>query len=207
MELIDVSNLQGKINFRDVEVAGIKGVYLKATEGVTFTDPLYKSNAVSARVAGLRVGAYHFARPDNNSAKAEADHFCEVIGQPKRRDLKPALDFEKDSKLSPALQVNWVKEFNARCRTNIGMTPCFYSYPYFISHMAPDKPLGNGLWIASYGPNDGKRHEIAVPKPWKKYIAHQYTSNGKVMGVSGHVDRSYAPHLIGILAYPVKGLL
>jgi hypothetical protein len=94
VNLIDCSNAQGSINWVAVKNAGVQGAWLKATEGVTFNDSWYATNRRRANVIGLRTGAYHFARPENNSAVAEADHFSHVIGKPGRRDLKPVLDME-----------------------------------------------------------------------------------------------------------------
>lgn len=34
----------------------------------------------------------------------------------------------------------------------------------------------NGLWLANYGPNDGKKHDYQTPKHWHTVAMHQYTS-------------------------------
>lgn len=207
MELIDVSNAQGAVDWRAVKKAGVAGAWHKATEGATFDDAWFAANRRRAGQAGVRFGAYHFARPDRNKPETEADHFCRVVGKLDRRDLRPVLDLEQETTLKWREIEEWARAFNRRVRAHLGVTPVFYSYPAYIASMSLERTIGNGLWLASYGPNDGRRHTAVVPKPWKRYVAHQYTSTGSVPGVHGHVDRSYAPRLRGVLARPIAGLL
>jgi lysozyme len=207
INLIDISNVNGTVDWRKVYKAGIRGVWLKATEGVTYDDPRYTEDAVKARAAGLRVGTYHFARPDNNPADREAAHFCAVIGTPRRRDLRPVLDLEKECNLTPAKLEAWAHTFSQHVSATIGVLPLFYSYPAYIRAMDAQTPIGAGLWLASYGVNDGRNHSAVAPAPWKHWAAHQYTSKGQVAGVNGDVDRSYAPAVRPLLAHPILGLI
>jgi len=197
MNLIDVSNAQGKVDWVKVKAAGINGAWLKATEGVTFNDSWYASNKRQADARGIRTGAYHFARPEHNSAVAEADHFSHVIGKPGRRDLKPVLDMEGKGDEA------WAHAFCKRVRENLGVTPIFYSYSSWIAEHNFKTPVGNGLWLANY---DGLLHIAPAPAPWKRYVAHQYTSTAKMPGVTGNCDRSWG-RLTGCLAHPLLGLL
>jgi hypothetical protein len=64
------------IDWRRVRAAGFEFAFLKATERRrTFDDERFGFNRRAAKAAGFVVGAYHFARPDNNSPEAEAQHF------------------------------------------------------------------------------------------------------------------------------------
>lgn len=208
MNIIDVSNVNGVVDWHRVYAAGVRGVYLKATEGATFDDGLFQSARRRAAAAGLRVGAYHFARPDHNSPKLEADHFCRVVESIGRRDLRPVLDFEQSApKLHPTELEWWARSWNQRVLSRLGVLPAFYTYPWYEAHLELAKPIGNGLWLADYSVNDGFLHPAKIPAPWKKIILHQYTSRGKVDGVNGYVDLSYAPKLRSILAHPILGLL
>lgn len=205
MLIADVSNVNGNVNFAALKKAGVKAVWLKATEGLTFNDRDYKLFRNEARKEGMRVGAYHFARPDLNTGITEAQHFAKVIGKPGRTDLRPVLDFETEHG-TPETQLNWIKNFNAILDQHIGVIPVFYSYPDFIKNLAPKYPLGDGLWLASYSKNDGKDHPFEIPAPWRKVVAHQFTSKWTVAGQEGYHDLSYAPRLRGVLAHPVLGL-
>lgn len=201
--LIDCSNNNGSVDFHRVRQSGVAGCWMKATEGVTFTDALYAGSAHEARTVGLRVGAYHFAHPEKNSALQEADFFCRVIGKPKRRDLRPVLDFEVKTTLHPVILEGWAHRFCQRVYHNIGVLPLFYSYTAYIEAMRPVKPIGAGLWLADY---NGLLH-VAAPKPWKHVTVHQYTDKATVLGVRGDCDKSWAPRLRPLLAHPVLGLV
>jgi lysozyme len=206
-ELVDFAAPNGTIPFHKVKAAGVAGVWLKATEGRTFDDAAYVRNREAALSAGLRVGAYHFGRPDNNPAKAEAEHFAKVVGRVGRRDLRPVLDLEQAGVYAHGQLETWSHAFSQELKALLGVYPLFYSYPDYIRRMACETTIGSGLWIADYGANDGKRHPTTAPAPWKGWVAHQYTSKGHIPGLSIVVDRSYAPRIQGVLAHPVLGML
>src|SRR6266498_2617287 len=177
--LIDVSNNQGFIDWKKVARVGrlwpaikIRGAYLKATEGVNFNDSRFFTYRLAAQGEGIKVGAYHFARPDNNTPEREADHFYSRVGRPQVGQLRPVLDFETGGHTGAANAEAWARRFCKRYHALTGVWPLFYSYPYFIRGISADTPIGGGLWLANYGINDGKRHKVAVPFPWKKIKLH-----------------------------------
>src|SRR3954468_69457 len=67
---IDVSHWQGQIGWLQVGAAGYDFAFAKATEGTTYTDPTYGTNRAGAGAAGIKFGAYHFARPAAGSDAA-----------------------------------------------------------------------------------------------------------------------------------------
>ena len=60
---VDVSNWQGTVDWIQVGDDGYTFMFAKATEGTTFTDITYAVNRAGAQGVGMRLGAYHFARP------------------------------------------------------------------------------------------------------------------------------------------------
>jgi len=208
--LIDISSNNGRVDFVPVKRAGIEGAIIKATEGKTYVNPYWKPQREDAGKIGFRVGAYHYARPDSNpfGAKAEAEHFCSVVGKLNRTDIKPVLDLEVYSNTISHEQLTaWSRDFNRVVKDTLGVWPMFYSYSSFITSMQASKPIGNGLWLAHYSRNDGYEHGYSVPAPWKKVVAHQFTSRGRVAGVSGEVDLSSFARLRPLLAKPIAGWL
>jgi lysozyme len=200
--LVDLSNNNPSVDFRRVAAAGVTAVYLKASEGSTFQDHTYRPRAIAARAAGLRVGAYHFAR--QGPVAAEAGNFCAVVAELDRRDLRPALDVET----APGRTwVDWSRAWNRAVQAELGALPIFYTYPAFADALHADKPIGAGLWLASFGRNDGKEHPYSVPAPWRRTVAHQFTSRARVAGVSGECDLSSAGSLRPLLAHPITGRL
>ena len=207
MNFIDVSSYQGTIDWKRVAAAGIKAAYLKATEGVNWNDPNFEANRKAANAHGIHIGAYHFASLYDGAL--EAHHFLKTISNVGPHDLKPVLDLETNPKNLPPVQLRaFAINFNKTVYTRTGVWPMFYSYAGFIEAMQFPKPVGNGLWIAAYGRNDGMEYPVYAPKPWKKYVAHQFTSRGQVPGIKGYVDTSVSPRgLLPLLAHPVQNYL
>jgi lysozyme len=186
MLVVDLSNNNaGPIDFRRVRENGIRGVYLKCTEGRTYADRYFSEWRQEAQVAGLRTGAYHFARPDNNSPDAEAEWFLAHLPELTAKDWRPCLDFE----VRPA-DADWARAFNQAVHAGIDLLPLLYTYPSFAAELHAEEPIGSGLWLASYSRNDGSEHPFAVPAPWRSTVGHQFTSNARVPGIPGRVDLS-----------------
>lgn len=209
---VDLSSHNAIVDFKRLRDYGIEGVWHKASEGLSWNDPRFKDRQAGAAKYGMRFGAYHFARPDLHpkGAEAEALHFVHQVENIRFRDLRPVLDLEVEGafdKLSPAELVQWARDFNQVVNRELDLVPMFYSYPYYIQKLKAVRPIGNGLWLASYGRNDGKEHPYVVPAPWVKDAAHQFTSNGTVPGVGGRVDLSRARSLRAVLAHPILGVL
>lgn len=210
--LVDLSNNNpSPIDFGKVRKAGVFGVLLKVSEGKTFVDPDYRARAKAARAAGLHVGGYHFARPAGNPIE-QATLFVGHLGKVERRDLHPALDLEvNDDKLSPASLHTWARSFGEHVHAMSGARVLWYTYPAFLKAQAWQQPLGSGagLWIADYGPNDGHDHGVPAGAiaPWRRHVAHQYTSVGKIAGVAGNVDLSHGRSRRLMLARGLRGLL
>ena len=115
--------------------AGARFVVLKATEGTHYADPTAELWARSAHALGLRVGAYHFARPDRNLAAQEADWFWWWTAN---LELGPDLvvcDVESalpDGNDTPSA-LEWVDRWCGRATKHFGDVPFVYSYLRFWS--------------------------------------------------------------------------
>ena len=89
---LDVSHHQGAIDWPVVARQHVDFVFIKATEGTDFTDPLFHDNWAGARAAGIPRGAYHyfsFCAPPLEQAK----HFLATVPWNKPQ-LPPAVDVE-----------------------------------------------------------------------------------------------------------------
>lgn len=64
--------------------AGIKFTIVRATSGVGYVDPKFKSHWEGARKEGLLRGAYHYLIA-NQDAKQQADLFISTISAEARR--------------------------------------------------------------------------------------------------------------------------
>lgn len=207
MLVLDLSNNNNNPNFQTLKKNGVEGVMLKVSEGATFVDPVFQNWAGRARAAGMRVGGYHFAQPNGGDPIAEARHFAKHLGTVRRRDFKPALDLEANpGNLSwDELEV-WARAFNQEVKRLNGHVPMFYASRYWIEKMKPTTPVGGALWLAHWSLN-GEPFNPVPPAPWVRVPMHQYTSKGRINGISGNVDKNQVLHKRRVLAHPVLGWL
>lgn len=172
---IDVSHHNGKVDWKKVKASGIDFVFLKATEGTTYTDPTFISNAFDAKAAGLLVGAYHFLS-DGRSGKDQAAWFLHRTSFADI-DLPLVLDWERSNAKNEA------KEFLTEIEKHTKRIPIIYGGHIIREENLDASFLKYPLWLAQYGPRADK-----IPKPWKKYTIWQYSETGSVAGIEGHCD-------------------
>jgi lysozyme len=195
---VDVSNHQGKIAWAKVGDR-IEFAFLKASESTDFVDAWYDRNRKLAKRQQIRVGAYHFARPDGRGRRAaRADgrleaRFFDRIASPRRGELRPVLDLEVTGGLRPGLLIAWAKAFVRKTRALAGAKPMIYTSPFFWrTAMADTKWFANhgykALWIAHW---EVQRPDVPADN-WagEGWTFWQFTSCGKVSGISGCVDKN-----------------
>lgn len=205
--IVDTSQFQESVDFRELKAKKIWGVYLRATMGAQDVDSQFAIRVAHAHSVGLRIGTYHYAYPNlhpgNEGASVEANHYASTIKRyhlNRYLSLRPMLDMEEHA----TGVEEWSRHFNKVCILRGLPIPLFYSYaPYIESMGIQHGPIGAGLVIAAYGRNDGKEYPVYAPKPWKDYVAHQFTSNGVIPGISGHCDVWHSHHPKAIQA-PIR---
>jgi GH25 family lysozyme M1 (1,4-beta-N-acetylmuramidase) len=176
---IDVSHHNGSIDWPSVAADGVKFVYIKATEGITWADPMLDANYKGAKSVGLKVGFYHFAHPSKTNAAAEAQHFIAAV-KPYKVDLPHVLDIEVASGLSAvditAFSAAWLDAVKVLGKEAI------YTGESFAANLQGQ--LGQyPLWVAHYGVN-----QPANAASWQKWSLFQYDDKGTVAGINGNVD-------------------
>jgi GH25 family lysozyme M1 (1,4-beta-N-acetylmuramidase) len=182
---IDVSHHQPSINWGQVAASGVSFAFMKATEGVGYTDPNFQQNLTGASAAGLVVGAYTYAHPETDPTQ-QADYFADAMGVLPRGSLPPVLDLEATGGLSVAQLVTWTQTFLDRLEYRTGIVPMIYTGPNFWQTR-----LGNSTAFARYPLWEA--HYTSLPAPyqiggWSTYDVWQYTSSGTVGGIAGSVD-------------------
>lgn len=169
--------------------------YIKATQGVGFTDPQLKYNASKAKQFGLKTGYYHYASLSTKDivkdSIAEADYFISVIKALPNYDLPLMLDIEDEkgyheNGLTPADVLLWINTFFGQLTKSGYTNYAIYSYtPFLNSYLPKNHGLGHlKLWIADYR---GTK-EPNIPHGWTEYFIWQWTDKGVVKGVSGKCD-------------------
>lgn len=174
---IDVSRFQDSIKWNNVvKNKNIEFVYIKATEGASIKDPMYKYNVKKAREAGLLVGSYH-VYSSRTTAYQQFANFKKVVDK-KKQDIVPVLDIEAMhcNKLNMA-RVDKLLELMEK---EYGVKPMIYtSEKLYMTHFNIKKYKKYHYFIANY-----KR------EPAMAYTVWQYTQRGKQKGIAGFVDFS-----------------
>lgn len=189
---IDVSHHQGAIDWTQVAASGNAFAIAKATDGRTYVDPTYAINKTGATLAGLRFGAYHFARPDDtaNDAIAEADHFVDTA-QLGPGNLIPVLDIERTGGLSQVEVTQWILTWLNRVTERLGVRPMVYTSPNgWESRTGDTTAVAEAgytvLWVAHW--------DVSTPRlpadDWagNGWTFWQYSNCGSVPGIAGCVD-------------------
>jgi len=165
--VVDLSHHNNSADLKTAHESGIVGVFHKATQGLSFVDPLYSKRRADAADAGLLWGAYHFG--DGSDGVQQADYFLKSVGDPSGMLL--VLDFEANP-TGPSMSIEEARAFVTHIEAVTGAWPGFYCGHYFKEMLGTksDPILSNcWLWLAQYGPTP------VIPRTWSTWTFWQYT--------------------------------
>ena len=175
---IDVSHHNGKINWK--QVPDVDFVYVKATEGATYVDPMYKQNIKGARAKKLRVGAYHYFRTTSSVQKQFENYRLHV--KKSDIDLIPMVDVEECRKWSTVQFQDSLMRFIQLVKSHYGKSPMIYSVDTFYNRYCAPRFNNFHLMIGRYGINE------PVIKGKGTYTIWQKSQAGKLPGIPKKVD-------------------
>jgi len=207
---IDVSHYQ-VIDWEVLAKApNLSWIYAKATEGRTFRDKDFAINAKSALELGIPFGAYHYARPGNDTAREDAENFLAAltgVGGQQAMTLRPMLDFEEANDNVPkgTAAKQWILDWMSHVKEMTGVQPMLYTGPNVLGKLGikdlfiPDTVL----WVPRY-PNNLEQslsldsqaiqlyaqgnYNVGNRLPnWPTDI-WQYTGHGRIQGIKNDVD-------------------
>ena len=141
-------------------------VIMKATEGVTYKDPMMDEYIAMLKADQL-YGFYHFARPERNRAKAEAANFCKTIGA-YGEEAMLVLDWEAQAVTQP---IEWALEWCKEVEKIYGKKPLIYCSSWYTKRIKILLDNNIGLWVAHYTKKD--KPTIYTYPTWTMW---QYTS-------------------------------
>lgn len=186
---IDVSYFQGDVDWRKVGRAGVQFAFIKATEGADRVDPKFRDNWKGARKAGIVRGAYHvmyWCSP----ASEQAAWFVKNVPNDEGV-LPPVLDVEWNGhsktcphEISRKAAIAKIKVMLAAMEAHAGKRPIIYTDPKFHRDVLVGAFTDYQFWLRS-----------TAAKPEAKYRGRdwsfwQFTTTGRVPGVTGAVDRN-----------------
>lgn len=176
---IDISTIQGNVDFKAVAATGVQFVICRCGVGNNGVDNLYKQNIANAKAAGLKVMAYHFVFPlpplasqPLRDPKAQAKmHADAAAGELAACDLEwpEQPDWAKWGCTASQI-IQWVSDYLTAYEELTGVRPLVYTYPNFAKSLnLPDWFAQKyKLWIASY-----QTGAPFIPKPWTDWVLWQ----------------------------------
>ncbi|RKM54497.1 hypothetical protein D6853_13300 [Butyrivibrio sp. X503] len=186
---IDVSKWNGSIDWKKVKNEGIDFAIIRcgyrgSSAGALIEDPTFRANMKGAQAAGIKVGVYFFTQAVNEvEAVEEASmviNLCKGYGL----SYPVYLDVEgsngRGDGISAAQRTANIKAF---CGTiqNAGYKAGVYANKtWFTSKINTSQLTNYKIWLAQYAASPTYNAT--------RYDMWQYTSKGKVSGISGNVD-------------------
>ncbi len=197
---IDVSEHNKTIDFNKVKADGIDFVYVRVGyTGYTkkkFSlnyDPYYQENITNALAAGLQVGVYWYSQAlSENEAVQEANMLLNVIGS--YNITLPVVDDYEFAGVGSSGRLDSANLSKAQMTANslaflnrvsqMGYTPCLYANYSFLKNRVDASQISSvaKIWLAHYNTSTDYSGD---------YEYWQYTSDGKVNGISGRVDMNF----------------
>lgn len=183
MRGIDISQFQGNVNFNKVKKAGIEFVIIRAGFGryETQRDPYFENNYKAAKASGLHVGAYWYSYAQSAADAVKEAQTCMKIINGKQFDFPIFFDLEERSQFAKGRDHcdSLVKAFCGELEKNGWFAGLYISRSPLQTYISPTVAKRYAIWVAEYGSrcNYGGSYGI-----W------QYSSTGRVSGISGNVD-------------------
>lgn len=186
---IDVSKWNGSIDWNAVKNSGVSWVIIRcgyrgSSTGALIEDPKFRANISGAKAAGLQVGAYFFTQAVNEVEAVEeasmAVGLCGAYGL----NLPLFLDVEgaggRADSIGADMRTAVVKAFCQTVRNSGYAAGIYANKTWFTEKMHVSQLTSYKIWLAQYA---------AAPTYSASRIDYwQYSSKGKVSGISGNVD-------------------
>ena len=188
MKVIDVSEHNGKIDWKKVKADGIEGVIIRAGYGKGNVDKKFTANITGALKEKLNIGIYWFSYAYTiDMAKREAA-FCNEIIAPYKGVLKmpvffdweyDSMDFAKKNGAAPDKKIiSYMTKSFCEEITSLGYEAGYYLNLDYSKRFYDETILKNfKRWFARY-----------IKTEQKDCYLWQYSCKGKVNGITGDVD-------------------
>ena len=193
--VIDVSEWQGDIDWAKAKADGVEGVIIRLGYGEgNNADKKAQRNISECKRLGIPFGIYWYSYADTPSLAKEEG--ADVVAKLKQFGVNPSdlaypvyYDLEKwtweghqpptDPNVYNNIVNNWYSALQSAGYKNLGV----YSYTSYLQGPLKHADIyAKTTWVAQYGARMGFDSFPTNSRGW------QYTSTGKVDGISGNVD-------------------
>lgn len=190
---IDVSNHQGVIDWNKVK-NGIDFAIIRLGYGDNIErqdDNQFINNVNGCINNGIPFGVYIYSYAKNldgsESIQSEIEHCKRMLGKTSKKPFCVYIDMEDDSTkhLQKLMLTNFALEFCKQI-TSLGYKAGVYANENWFKNYLNCSTIasyGYSIWCAKYSESN--------PNITSNYDIWQYSSNGKINGISGNVDMNY----------------
>jgi len=185
---IDISKFQGKIDFEKVKEAGIEFVWLRTIIEDLSVDPMFDTYLAECLKYDFHINYYKYCyAKTHDEARREADLTINLI-----KDHKKFVWYDMENTAVAALGKDAIEgivlSFIGECK-EAGIEAGIYCnkvwYENYISDYLKDHFK---FWIARYPKEDHGQLREDLKPAWKNVVAWQYSSKGRVPGITTNVD-------------------
>lgn len=188
--LIDVSEWNGKIDWKKVKESGINYAILRvggryANSGIIYDDDRFIENIIACNEYDIKVGAYFFTQAITPDEAIEEATYCINKLRGYKIELPVYIDVEyleggRHNNISYTLRTKIIKTFTNTIKA-AGYGSGVYSSLSWLNKFDIKSLKDISLWVAQY------YDKCECPYP---YDIWQYTSIGIVDGIIGDVDKN-----------------
>ena len=197
-KIIDVSEWQGVIDWNSVVRDDVSLSIIRIQDGSSHQDLKYMENLQKCINAGGKYAVYAYFRGTSTAdAQQEARDFYQRVQRVVANKQQPvfyAIDVESVEMGGNVSQMRaGIEAFMSQLNT-LGVSDhkiVLYIANHLYNSFNLNTARAGAIWIPSYGQNDGSI--VNSTKPTHPYDLWQYTSKGRVSGITGNVDMNTEP--------------
>ena len=185
---IDVSRHNGVIDWAKVKADGVKFAMIRAGYGAGNIDGKFVRNITECNRLGIPCGVYWFSYALNTEMAKKEAQYCLKAVKPYKLEYPIAFDLEYDTvdyaakqgvTITKQLATELVRAFCGEIEKAEYFAVNYANIDYLKRYFDDSLMQKYGLWLAAWT-NDAQ--------PAYKCYMWQYSSTGKVSGISGNVD-------------------
>lgn len=184
---IDVSRHNGTIDWKKVKASGIVFVILRAGYGryTSQVDAKFEENYKGAKAAGLKIGVYWFSYADTAAKATQEAEACLATIKGKKFDYPVFFDIEGTALVTGDC-INKCKNFCDVIHKAGYKTGVYSSASVWRNQLKKFSLSYSWIkWCAAYTGSINIKPDSVTYDMW------QYSSKGKVSGISGNVDMNF----------------
>lgn len=186
---IDVSDNQGRINWPEAAAGGVQFAILRTTRGSGKTDYQFEANYAGCQAAKIKRGGYKYSYA--TSVQAAIKEARQVIALLAGRPMELPIWFDMENTcqrgLPAVVLADIANEFMNEIWVSGYRTGVYCNLDWYRNVLPISQIHADDWWIARYGANNGRAEERFKPSI-TDMSGWQYTSRGRVPGISGNVD-------------------